>query len=35
MITDKYITKLSEVKEKFGKNEQGKFYDFDLQVKIA
>ena len=30
MLTDKFITKLSEVKEKFGKNEQGKYYDFDL-----
>lgn len=34
MLSNKFITPLSEVKEKFSKNEHGKFYDFDLQVKI-
>lgn len=35
MLNNQYITKLSDVKEKFSKNEHGKFYDFDLQVKVA
>lgn len=35
MLTNEYITKLSDVPKVGGKNEKDKFYDFDLQVKIV
>ena len=30
MLQGKFITPLAEVKEKFSRNDQGKYYDFDL-----
>lgn len=35
MISNQYITNLADAPKVGGKNDLGKYYDFDLQVKIT
>lgn len=35
MMSTQYITKLEDIPKVGGKNDRGKYYDFDLQVKIV
>lgn len=35
VLSERYITKLKDVTEHGGKRENGKYYDFDLQVRVV